>query len=63
MLTQGLGVRVAAVDTDSDGLAEVVAAAGPGGGPHVKVLNGLTLAEVDSFFAAAPEFSAGFFVG
>jgi hypothetical protein len=45
------GVNVAATDLDGDGRAEVVTAAGPGAGPHVKVFDGLTGGLDDSFLA------------
>ncbi|MCS6850436.1 MAG: autotransporter-associated beta strand repeat-containing protein, partial [Gemmataceae bacterium] len=57
------GVRVAAGDTNADDHADIVVGAGPGGGPHVMVYNGPNLAVLASFFAYAPSFTAGVFVG
>jgi hypothetical protein len=58
------GVRVAAADVDGSGRASIVVAAGPGGGPHVRVLElvGGVLQELASFFAYGPQFSGGVFV-
>jgi hypothetical protein len=53
------GVFVGAGDVNGDGLADIVTGAGPGAGPHVKVFDGATGAEVRSFFA----FDAGFHGG
>jgi hypothetical protein len=53
---------VAAGDVTGDGTADIVTGAGPGGGPHVKVFNGHTNAEVHSFFAFTPSFSGGVYV-
>jgi VCBS repeat-containing protein len=53
------GVFVAASDINGDGLAEILVGAGPGGGPHVKVFDGRTFAELKSFFAYDPSFSGG----
>ena len=52
------GVSVAVADTAGDGLASIVIGAGPGGGPHVKVIapDGTVL---KSFYAAAPTDSRG----
>ncbi|HSR41661.1 MAG TPA: VCBS repeat-containing protein, partial [Longimicrobiales bacterium] len=57
------GVRVASGDVNGDGLADVVTAAGAGGGPHVKVFDGATGNELMSFFAYTPTFTGGVFVG
>ena len=48
------GVRVASADVTGDGVADVITAAGPGGGPHVKVYDGLSGQVVDSFYAYTP---------
>ena len=57
------GVRVAAFDTNGDGKAELVLGPGPGGGPQLRVLDGVTLAERLSFFAFDPAFIGGIWVG
>jgi hypothetical protein len=53
------GVEVAAGDVDGDNRADVVVAAGPGGGPHVKVYSGYTGEVMHSFFAFEPSFRGG----
>jgi hypothetical protein len=53
------GVSVAAGDVNGDGRADIITGAGPGGGPHVKVFDGATGAELASFFAYAPSFTGG----
>lgn len=52
-------VRVASGDVTGDGVIDLIAAAGPGGGPHVKVFDGVTGAEVRSFFAFDERFRGG----
>lgn len=55
------GVRITGADVDGDGRQEVVTAAGPGGGPHVKVFrvaNGTGTA-VGGFMAYDPGFTGG----
>jgi uncharacterized repeat protein (TIGR01451 family) len=58
------GVRVAAGDFNQDGRADLIAAAGPGGGPQVKIFNAATLGVVGAplianFYAFAPTFTGG----
>ena len=47
----GGGVHVAAGDVNGDGVVDVILGAGPGGGPHVRILSGADLSELASFFA------------
>lgn len=53
------GVRVASGDVNGDGVADLIAAAGPGAGPRVVVLDGANGQQIASFFA----FDAGFVNG
>ncbi len=57
------GVRVATGDIDHDGMPDIIAAAGPGGGPRIQVLNGSTGASlsgtIGSFYAYDTAFSGG----
>jgi hypothetical protein len=53
------GVTTAVADVNADGTDDIIVAAGPGGGPHVKVFNGLTSQEMYSFYAYAPNFGGG----
>ena len=53
------GVRVAVGDVTGDGRRDLVAAAGPSGGPVVKVFDGATGAVRSTFFAYAPSFTGG----
>ena len=52
-------MTVAAGDVNGDGHADIVAGAGPGGGPQVKVFNGIQGNLLQSFFAFAPSFQGG----
>jgi hypothetical protein len=53
------GVTVAMADVTRDGVLDVITGASSGGGPHVKVFDGVTFAEVRSFYAYAPNFGGG----
>jgi hypothetical protein len=53
------GVFVAAGDVDADGRADIVTGPGSGGGPLVKAFNGVSGAEIRSFFAGDPSFVGG----
>ena len=46
-------------DVNGDGTVDLITGAGPGGGPHVRVLSGTDLRELHSFFAYAPGFAGG----
>ena len=68
------GVRVSADDITSDGQADLILSAGPGGEPHVKVVDGLKLGQLQangqiadsamlsSYFTADPGFSGEVFI-
>jgi hypothetical protein len=56
------GVRVATGDINGDGILDVVTAAGGGGGPHVRVFNGLDGSPLASFFAYDVTFTGGVYV-
>src|SRR5207302_10500334 len=45
------GLYVAVADVTGDGEPDIITGAGAGGGPHVKVFDGLTEVEVQSFYA------------
>ena len=55
------GVRVAVGDVNGDGVGDIITGAGPGGAPHVKVFDGVSLAEIRSFLAYTG-FTGGIFV-
>lgn len=60
------GVRVATGDINGDGAGDIITAAGVGGGPHIKVFDGLTgeemISPVGSFFAYDSGFTGGVFI-
>lgn len=68
------GVRVAVGDVNGDGVSDIIVAAGPGAGPHVKIVDGTKLAglspnrtvpnsaSLGSFFAYQKGFTGGVFV-
>jgi hypothetical protein len=53
------GLTLAAADLNADCRAEVITGAGPGGGPHVVVIDGNTGATLRSFYAFDPSFTGG----
>jgi hypothetical protein len=57
------GVTVAAGDVNGDGRPDIIAGAGPGGGPQVRVFDGRTGSQIKSFFAEPAGFTGGVFVG
>lgn len=56
------GVRVASADVTGDGVDDLIVTAGPGGGPRVRVLDGVTGDVVYDYFAYEPSFRDGLFV-
>ena len=53
------GVFVAIQDTNGDGILDIIASAGPGGGPEVRIFNGANLSVLRSFYAYAEDFTGG----
>lgn len=53
------GVNVALGDLNGDGTPDIITAAGAGGGPHVRAFDGVTGAEIRSFFAYNPNYVGG----
>ncbi len=60
------GVRVAMGDVSGDGTPDIIVGAGPGGGPHVRVIDGTTGDQVPfpigGFYAYDVDFKGGVFV-
>jgi hypothetical protein len=55
-------IRVATGDLDGDGIAEILAATGPGRATQVKIVNGATLAEMKTLDIFEPTFTGGVYV-
>ncbi len=53
------GAALARGDVNGDGVADIIAAAGPGAGPHVKAFSGTDGTEIASFFAFDGGFDGG----
>lgn len=53
------GVTVAKGDFNDDGILDLVTAAGPGGGPHVRILDGANLQQIAGFYAFDANFHGG----
>jgi hypothetical protein len=53
---------VGAVDVNGNGLVGILAGAGPGGGPELRVTDANTLAVLDDFYAFNIAFIAGIYV-
>jgi hypothetical protein len=53
------GVDVAAGDINGDGHADIITGAGPGGGPLVRVFNGVDMSNVASFYPYSSRFTGG----
>ncbi|MCZ2340415.1 MAG: VCBS repeat-containing protein, partial [Bacteroidales bacterium] len=55
-------VRIASADVNGDGVPDLIAGAGPGGGPRVRVLDGVTFQTIADIFAFEPTFTGGVYV-
>ena len=55
-------IHVASGDFNNDGVADIFAAAGEGGGPAIAILNSQTGEVLESFFAFDPAFTGGVFI-
>ena len=53
------GVSVALQDLNNDGILDIIAAAGPGGGPEVRIFDGSNLNVLRSFYAYDQSFTGG----
>lgn len=56
------GVNVSQTDVNGDGTNDLIAAAGPSGGPHVRVFDGTNGDRLLNFFAYSTAFTGGVFV-
>ena len=56
------GMRSAVGDVTGDGFADFLFAAGPGGGPRIVVIDGVSLKQISSFFAYASTFRGGIYI-
>jgi uncharacterized delta-60 repeat protein len=56
------GVRVAVGDANGDGVPDIITAPGPGGGPEVKVFDGVSGKVLMDFMAFDPNFTGGVYV-
>jgi hypothetical protein len=57
------GARIATLDMNGDGKADIITGVGPLRRPEVKVFDAVTLAVIDDFFAYNPTYLGGVFVG
>jgi hypothetical protein len=55
-------IRVASADVNGDGVLDLIAGAGPGGGPRVVVIDGFNGRTIRDFFAFEPSFTGGVYV-